>query len=282
MRRTHQGLRHEVPSSHVLDLFAVPSDVRPVPGGSGGSVVAGDLVLSPGRDSRTAQWLNPPLARLALDLDTHRRGLRIAVPVPARDGEWVVDGWGASRYEPDSAACHDVDLLRATARLLHAELDLAFPTRPAAVLRDDRWAVGDQVAFGEPVRMATAVPGTDPRADLLGVLAQRLEAQLEDDDVDLGRDQLVHGDLAGNVLLDASATPVVIDFAPYWRPARWAEAVCVLDAVLWWDAPGHALDEWSTGADAVALLRAAVFRVVSDGPGCRVDRYAEVLAPLLG
>ena len=150
------------------------------------------------------------------------------------------------------------------------------------MLRDDRWAVGDRVAFGDPVAIATAVPGGDARADLARRAGRAARGAARGR---RGRPrplQLVHGDLAGNVLLDATGTPVVIDFAPYWRPARWAEAVCVLDAVLWWDAPVHALDDWAGGADAVALLRAAVFRVVSDGPGCRVDRYAAVLAPLLG
>ncbi|HEY3535475.1 MAG TPA: hypothetical protein VGK60_07905 [Pedococcus sp.] len=105
------------PTGRVLDLFAVPDDVRPIPGGRGRSVVAGDLVLSPGRDAATAPWLNPRLARLAVDLDTRAsRPLRIAVPVPARDGSWVVDGWGASRYEPDSSHCRELSVLVAAGR----------------------------------------------------------------------------------------------------------------------------------------------------------------------
>lgn len=45
-----------VPSPRVLDLFAVPDDVAPLPGGRGDSVHAGDLVLSPGRDPEIARW----------------------------------------------------------------------------------------------------------------------------------------------------------------------------------------------------------------------------------
>ncbi len=90
---------------------------------------AGDLVLSPGRDPQVSAWLNPVLARLAVRLDERPgrrpRDIRIAMPVPARNGEWVVDGWGASRYEPGTTACHDVDVLLATGRVLHAELDSA-------------------------------------------------------------------------------------------------------------------------------------------------------------
>ena len=93
------------------------------------------------------------------------------------------------------------------------------------------------------------------------------------DDTDLGREQLVHADLAGNVLLDAAGAPFVIDLSPAWRSPLWAEAVCVLDAVLWHGAPADALDEWRTGAPRQAMLRAALFRVLSDQP-CDVARYA--------
>lgn len=55
------------------------------------------------------------------------------------------------------------------------------------------------------------------------------------DDTDLGREQLVHADLAGSVLLDGAGTPFVVDLSPAWRSPLWAEAVCVLAAVAWYD-----------------------------------------------
>jgi hypothetical protein len=265
------------PSERVLDLFAVPDDVRPLPGGQGASVVAGDLVLSPGRDAATASWLCPPVARLAVALDLRpRRSLRLAMPVPARDGEWVVDGWAASRYEPDTTACTDLDVLVATGRLLHAELAVAFPTRPAGLdQRTDHWAEAERIAFATPDEIRSATKPDDPRGNLLAVAADVVEGA---GDVPLGTDQLVHGDLAGNVLLDASGTPVVIDLAPYWRPPMWAEAVCVLDAVLWLGADARTLADWSHGIPALALARAVTFRLLSDGPLADVDRYAAALA----
>ena len=92
------------------------------------------------------------------------------------------------------------------------------------------------------------------------------------DDTDLGREQLVHADLAGNVLLDSAGAPFVIDLSPAWRSPLWAEAVCVLDAVLWLGAPVAALDDWRAGVARQAMLRAALFRVLSDEP-CDVARY---------
>lgn len=270
----------------VLDLFAVPDDVRPLPGGQGGSVVAGDLVLSPGRDAVTQDWLSPVLARQAVALDLELAGLagaaatarpggvvagaarggavRIAMPIPARDGSWVVDGWAASRYEPDTTACTDLDVLVATGRVLHARLAVAVPDRPSGLdARTDGWAVADLLVHGlaAPLREAVAPYGSEAVAGWVGELA---EAADRDGD---GPDQLVHGDLAGNVLLDATGTPVVIDLAPYWRPALWAEAVCVLDAVLWHGADRAVLDAWRHGARRRAMLRAALFRLLSEQPG---------------
>lgn len=122
------------PSARVLDLFAVPDLARPLAGDRRGRVVAGDLVLSPGRDPEMLAWLNPVLARLAVRLDERPgrdpRDLRLAMPVPARDGSWVVEGWAACRHEPGAVVCRDPAVLLATAHLLHAQLAVAVPTRP--------------------------------------------------------------------------------------------------------------------------------------------------------
>lgn len=260
----------------MLDLFAVPDTVEPLPGGQGRSVRAGDLVLSPDRDPAVLVWLNPVLARLAVRLDERpgrsQRDLRIAMPVPARDGSWAVGGWGASRYEPGTVACDDLAVLAATAHVLHAELAVAVPQRPDGLTdREDRWAYAERQAFGEQHPPAGPGPGAGMAAALDRALAP----------VDLGPDQLVHADLAGNVLVDAYGAPVVIDVSPAWRPARWAEAVCVLDAVMWFGAPLDALDAWAQGPWHQAMLRAALFRVLADGADLDAAAYERVLTRLL-
>ena len=266
------------PSSHVLDLFAVPDAVEPLPGGQGGSVLAGDLVLSPGRDPDVLAWLQPPLARLAVALDqSPRRGsgdVRIAMPVPARDGSWTVKGWAASRYEPGTRACRDLDVVLAAGRLLHARFAVAFPERPTGLDdRQDRWARAERAAFGE-----APVPDEGLPRDALA-LARELTAALEDAGVD-GRSQLVHADLAGNVLLDAEGVPVVLDVSPAWRSPAWAEAVAVLDAVVHLGADRAPMTAYAGGAARATVLRAALFRVLSDRPA-DVDAYREALADVL-
>ena len=260
------------PTARVLDLFAVPDDVRPVPGGHGYSVVAGDLVLSPGRDAATSAWLNPILAPLAVELDHERpRSLRIAMPIPTRDLTWVVDGWGATRFEPNARQCRDLDVLVATGRLLHARLASRVTSPPPGIeSRTDRWARAAQVAFGES--QPTGIPNA------LVPMALRIMTAL--DDTAFGPDQLVHGNLAGNVLLDADGVPLVIDVSAYWRPVLWAEAVTVLSAVVSLGADAAALREWARGERRQAMLRAALFLLLSDERSL-VDDYERVLIPAL-
>lgn len=264
------------PSARVLDLFAVPDTVQPLAGGQGRSVRAGDLVLSPDRHPATQEWLSPLLARLAVDLDQDptraRQDLRIAVPVPARDGSWVVEGWAASRYEPGTVTCRDLEVTLAAGRLLHARLATAVPQRPSQLdTRDDRWAEAERVAFGE-----APMPRLTPS---LARLTARITAELDGDATGTGHPQLVHADLAGNVLLDAAGAPVVIDVAPAWRPATWAEAVCVLDSVVWAGADPAVLGRWTREPVRTELLRAIVFRLLSDDRP-DVEAYAGVLSAL--
>lgn len=264
------------PSEHVLDMFAVPGDTEAVPGGQGQSVRAGDLVLSPDRDPATQDALSPRLARLAVDLDTRpdrdHRDLRIAMPVPARDGSWVVEGWAATRYEPGTRQLTDLPAILAVGAVLHAELARAVPDWPADRPADGRWVEAARVAFDEaPLPVGTLEPAA---VDLLRALAEHRDGTA------LGPDQLVHGDLAGNVLLDPDGAPVVIDVAPYRRPPLWAAATAVLDAVAWLDADPGVMTDWVTGAAGQAMARAAIFRLLSDRPA-HPEVYRRALAPLL-
>lgn len=265
------------PSEHVLDMFAVPGDTESVPGGHRHSVRAGDLVLSPDRDPATRDALSPRLARLAVDLDTRvgrdHRDLRIAMPVPARDGSWVVEGWAATRFEPGTRQLSDLPATLAVGAVLHAELArVVTDWRPARDAPRDRWARAERVAFGEaPLPHGVLDPDGE---DLLRSLADRRDA------TPLGPGQLVHGDLAGNVLLDPDGAPVVIDVSPYWRPPLWAMSTAVLDSVVHADASADVMEEWATEAAGQAMVRSAIFRLLGD-PDPDIEAYARTLAPVL-
>lgn len=190
-------------------------------------------------------------------------GFRVARPLAAIDGRFVVSGWSAWRWID---GCHADDrweeVVALSERLVRV---LADRPRPAFLEGlDDPWIRAGHVAFGrapvDPYRHRADV------AALLPVLRPMAETT----------SQLIHNDLAGNVLFDDPRPPAVIDFTPAWRPAGYQTAVVVADALLWHGA-GPALAERAAALveDFDQLFaRALLFRLVVDAifrpddPGC--------------
>ena len=95
--------------------------------------------------------------------------------------------------------------------------------------------------------------------------------------MDLPR-QLVHGDLGGNVLFHDALPPAVIDVSPYWRPAGYAGAIVVADAVAWGGAGDEIVEGLLRHQGEQLLLRAVLFRVAVDHR--EVEAYQRVIALL--
>lgn len=241
----------QVVPPQVLAAFGVAAeDVVHLDGGQGSSVRAGALVLKPYADDLEVTWFAGLASRVLPD------GFCLPAPVAALDGRWTVDGWAAVEHVPGVADPEGRwQQVVEAGRAFHAAVSgEAEPGHLAA--RSHRWAIADRVAWGE-------------QDVLVGTLSRPLLDRLERlrGPVDLPS-QLVHGDLSGNVLLDDGATPAIIDVSPYWRPAAYADAVVVVDALLWWEAPASLVDEiaprdlddrdWQQ-----LLVRATVFRLVS-------------------
>jgi uncharacterized protein (TIGR02569 family) len=203
-------------------------------------------------------------------------GFRIARQRRARDGSVCVDGWSATDYVPGRHESRHWAEVIAAGEPFHAAL--AGVARPAFLdERDNPWTIGDRVAWGE-------LPA-DQFAQVRHL--QRLMAATRPV---LAQNQLIHGDLGGNVLFHAALPPAIIDFAPYWRPAPFASAIVVADALVWEGADdsilaavGH-LDDFGQ-----YLVRALIYRAVTEwildrtGPeasataGFRPDPYEPVV-----
>jgi uncharacterized protein (TIGR02569 family) len=88
--------------------------------------------------------------------------------------------------------------------------------------------------------------------------------------------QLIHGDLTGNVLFDEELPPAILDLSPYCRPARFASAVVVADALVWQRADEALVHAFDTDAEFPQhLVRALIYRIVTD----RLFRLDEPLRP---
>jgi uncharacterized protein (TIGR02569 family) len=243
----------------VLDAFGVTGAVDLLPGGEGQSVRVGSVVLKPAEAGDETTWVAELLTRL------DEAGFRLARPVRARDGRWVVAGWCASRLVPgETGPAGRWPPLLAAARAFHAELQPT--TRPAFLARrTHRWALADRVAWGEST--FEPLPAVRPLMDRLTAVLRPVSADC----------QLVHGDLSGNVLFAGGLAPAIIDFSPYWRPAAYADAIIAVDGLLWYGADRGLLTLAGTTPEFPQLLvRALIFRLVAHNEQARLS---EALSP---
>jgi uncharacterized protein (TIGR02569 family) len=245
-----------------VEAFGLVGPGVRLPGGQGGTWRVGGAVLKAAQDENFIRWLGDLSTRLE-----GRRDFRVSRPLPTRTGSWTVDGWAAWQYEPGAhQSGRWLDVVEVGQRFHDAIRD---EPEPAVVhARAGRWAVADRIAWGElPLPPAAA---RDPVVQKL-MNARRPVG---------GRDQLVHGDLTGNVLFHPDLPPLIIDLSPYWRPPGFATAVVLIDAHVWHGGDDRLLEYQGRDVTAVQLLlRALLFRAVTDlltPPG---DQHASVTRP---
>lgn len=229
---------------HVRAAFGVADvEPRPVVWTGRRAFRCGDLLLRPVPDKVVAAWSAGVLDGLKVE------GLRIAQQVRSSDGRWVVAGWAASRYLPGVVEPR-YDAVLTTAVRLHQAL--AHVERPRLLDgRDDLATRSAAAAFGE--RRPTLEPAAG--GDLFTQFAA-YRTPFEQPP------QLVHPELFGAVLFDERGTPALIELVPCWRPALWAAAVVVIDAVAWGGGDRELLHRWAESAEwPQALLRALLFRL---------------------
>jgi len=232
------------PPRRVLDAFGVVGVPEPLPGGAGRSIRVANAVYKQVDDEAEAQWA-------AEVLDTiDENGFRLARPLRAADGAFVVAGWTASRWVSGENSPPRWAQLLAASRAFHAAA--AGLPRPAFLDgRTHRWARADRVAWGEAA--GRVVPELMP-------LLRRLEALRAPVTIPA---QVVHGDLSGNLLYHPVLAPAIVDFSPYYRPVAYAEAVAVVDGLLWYDADPRLVDAVGGDQPIQMLVRAAIFRLVA-------------------
>jgi uncharacterized protein (TIGR02569 family) len=244
-----------VPPQSVLEAWSVV-DPRILAGGQGHAFRAGGVVLKPAGELPQAEWLAETLD--GLDVAS---GLRVVRPVRSATGRWVVDGWSAwrwldGRHRP--GACDEI--LDASGRFHRAVSDVRWSP---AMVASHRWAIADRVAWDEQA--------ADLPERVRSLLARRRP-------VDLPR-QLVHGDLGGNVLFHDGLPPAVIDVSPYWRPAGYADAIVVADAVACAGGGDELVERLLFQQGEQLLLRAVLFRVAADHRDA--EAYGRVIDLLL-
>lgn len=190
-----------------------------------------------------ASWVAQMLTELSVP------DLRVGRPMRASDGRYVVGGWIAFRHLDGRPEPRYDEVVAASLRLHKATADLPPPRFLA--MRADVFAMADRAASG--VEEAPLSPALGGR--LFEVISgARKPLAL--------RPQVVHGDLFGNVLFAGDAAPGIVDFTAFYRPAEWAAAVVVVDALAWGGADDGLPKRWSHLPEwPQVLLHALLFRL---------------------
>jgi uncharacterized protein (TIGR02569 family) len=229
----------------VLEAFA--ADGVPVPLGDPRRGVwrVGTVVLKQADDDEEAiAWVASTFASIG-DV-----GVRLAAPRRSRDGRFDVAGWRASDFlAGEHAPGRWLDIVAAGERLHAALGGVACPDFVRR--RADPWAVADRVAWDEePLDPYIDVPHVD-----------RLARAREPMD---GPRQPIHGDLTGNVMFADPLPPAIIDLSVYCRPARYATAIVIADALVWEGATLSGLGPAMARTTGQLLIRALLFRILTD------------------
>ncbi|THF83609.1 aminoglycoside phosphotransferase [Deinococcus sp. KSM4-11] len=245
------------PPAAVQRAFGLRGTPEPLSGGRGTSWRIGPAVLKPADQSPAERAWHA--AVLGPVVEGH---VRVARPLSTADGQLIVDGWMATAFvSGQHQPGRWLDIVQAGE---HLHRQLAAVPRPAFLAaRRDPWAVADRVAWGDQ----PATPFLAARH------VRRLLSCCRPVDAAL---QVIHADLTGNVLFAALERPAIIDFSPYWRPAPYASAIVVVDAVVW-EGADPAVFRTLTAQPGFAqlLLRALRFRMVTDA----MQRGVEVVPP---
>ena len=245
-----------VPEAVLAAFGATGVDPVPLSGGRGTAWRAGHVVLKRADSVREGRWFADVYDALS------GPGFRVPRPVRAVTGDWVEHGWTAWQLVAGAPADWSGVSPRwpeliAVSRALHAALAGASVPEWRATM-ENPWMIGDQVAWGE----RDPGPLLGPAAGAIAGQVRLLLAALRP--VDLP-DQLIHADLAGNVLFADGVPPAVIDFSPLYRPAGLPLAIVAVDALMWHRARPEVLGQLASEQELDQLLaRALVYRLVTE------------------
>ncbi|MBU1119316.1 phosphotransferase [Patescibacteria group bacterium] len=231
-----------IPSQDTMKAFGVSGEPVLLTGGQGTSYRVGDVVLKPTNDSVEASWIADINNNLASD------EFRVPKPIRTQNNLWVLNGWTASLFVEGRHMNGNYAEAIKISKIFHKAL-LGIPKPDFFDKKNDVWSVADNIAWGElPL----------PDFELTNKPLQRIVSLLKKNELP---NQLIHGDWGtGNILFDRKLTPAIIDFSPYFRPADFAIAIMIIDALVYEGADVSIIDLCKDIQDFDQLLMRALLR----------------------
>ncbi len=246
-RQIEKNIQNEnIPPQEVLQAFKLKGTPLLLVGGQGTSYRVGDVVLKPTKNEVEANWL----AEIYLKLKSNK--FRISKPIPGPNGQWVFQGWTANSFLDGKHIPGNYEGVIKVSKDFHKAL-AKIPKPDFFDQRNDIWAVADRIAWGElPI----------PDFELTNEPLKKIFKLLKPNKLP---NQIIHGDMGtGNVLFDEKLPPAVIDFSPYYRPADFAIAVMMIDALVYEHADKSILELGKDLKDFDQLLLRALVRRICE------------------
>lgn len=222
----------------------------------------GTVVFSRALSADAAAWSAKTREKLRVD------GLRIARPIRATDGRYVVSGWRASNHIDGQLARRVDEAVHAALRLDDAMSGLEIPGFARENAEDPFTRADRAVRSGDPGGSG---------------LAERLMTRMTAIDAPT---QVCHGDLLATLLFSGHQAPAVTDLVAVAHPHGYTAALTMVDGLLAGAVDSGVIDRFDhlPGLEQL-LLRALCYRVLvhelhdeaASNMTADLERVAEVL-----
>lgn len=238
-------MTNSIPSREILNAFGVKGKPILLKGGQGKCYRVGKVVFKPTDNQDESNWV--------CDILDAFEDENVCVPKPicAINGKWVFNGWTAHHYIEGE---HKYGICPEKIKVYeNFHKAISGIQRPSFLdHNNDPWAVADRMAWNEQPL---------PDNKIIKNILNRLQKATKEINLP---NQLIHGDIGENILFHEKYKPIVIDLCPYWRPAYFATAVAVIDAIVWQNAQVSVLDLFKDVDDFKQLLIRALVRRICE------------------
>lgn len=234
---------HIPPSEKILFEFGIDDLPVFLEGGEGTTYRAGGFVCKPVESIEEANWRAELMNSIVED------GFRVPHPVKSKNNKWIEGGWCVYTFLEGREVTNRWEEKINVARKFNKSISNV--AKPDFIDKASHpWAIADKMIWGFlPMQYG----------EILKPVMIKLESLLKPINL---KNQLIHGDMTGNILFHSDLPPAVIDLSPYWRPAQYAEAIIVVDSIVWDAAPDTVIKELDNTFETYQLLlRAAMWRI---------------------
>lgn len=232
-------------SKEVLDAFGIKEEPALLKGGQGITWRVGKYIVKPTINEEETIWCAEIIGQLSQD------SYRVPRYKKTQENQWVYQGWSVVEFiEGEHIKNHWEEKISACEGFSNLLTNIPKPN--FIEKRTDPWSIASRMAWGEaPINYVESFKN----------FVDKINKYIEPTIV---KDQIVHGDIAGNMLFAKGLTPGIIDFTPIWRPKEYALAVLVVDALAWEEADESIIILVEDVQNIFQLLlKAALFRALA-------------------